>query len=73
MSILDKMDGIWEHLYTQFRNVAGDQVLCLMNRETKEFIYVDVKANRILSKQEAMAFRVDGTGWNRPYQEPPHR
>lgn len=73
MDIFDRMTGSWEHLYTQFRNVEGDQVLCLMNKETKEFVYFDVKQNRVLTKKEARSFRVDGTGWNMPYQERPQR
>ena len=71
MEILDRMDECWEHLYTQFKNPEGDQVLCLMHKETKKFVYFDVKLNRTLSKQEAMMFRVDGTGWNVAYQERP--
>jgi len=66
---VDRMDGSWKLLYTQFKNPAGDEVLCLMHKETRKFMYFDVKLNRVLTKQEAMSFRVDGTGWNRPYQE----
>jgi hypothetical protein len=73
MNILDKMEGNWEPLYTQYRNVEGDQVLCLMNKETKEFVYFDVKQSRVLTKKEARAFRVDRTGLHLPYQEQPKR
>jgi len=34
----------------------------MMNKETKKFIYFDVKLNRMLSKQEAMIYRPDVTG-----------
>ena len=52
----------WEHLYTQFKNANKDRVLCLMHKKTREFIYFDVKLNRLLSKREAMAYRLDVTG-----------
>jgi len=52
----------WEHVYTQYKNASRDPVLCMMNKETKKFIYFDVKLNRMLSKQEAMIYRPDVTG-----------
>jgi hypothetical protein len=52
----------WEHLYTQFKNSAGAQVVCMMHKQTKKFIYFDVQSNRLLSKQEALSYRVDVTG-----------
>jgi hypothetical protein len=58
----DKAEQNWEHLYTQFKNPEGDQVMCMMHKQTKKFVYYDVKLNRLLSKQEAMLFRPDVTG-----------
>lgn len=58
----DKVDHNWEHLYTQFKNSTGHPVLCLVHRQTKKFIYFDVQLNRVLSKQEALVYRVDVTG-----------
>jgi hypothetical protein len=62
MNIFDRVEGCWEHLYTQFKNPEGDQVLCMVHKDTKRLVYFDVKLNRVLSKQEAMEFRADVTG-----------
>ncbi len=62
MSKLDKLDKDWEHVYTQFKNVNQDQVLCLMNSRTRKMVYYDVKLNRILSKRESYLYRPDVTG-----------
>lgn len=62
MSKLAILERDWEHLYTQFKNPAGDQVVCMMHKLTKKFLYIDIKSNRILSKSEAMQYRVDVTG-----------
>ena len=55
-------DPNWEHLYTQFKNSAGDPVMCMVHKVTKEFLYVDIKSNKLLSKQEAVKYRADVTG-----------
>jgi hypothetical protein len=52
----------WTHLYTQFKGPEGDPVLCMVHNTTKKMIYFDVKANRLLTKQEARPFRADVTG-----------
>ena len=52
----------WEHLYTQFKALTGDPVICMMHKRTRKFIYLDIKLNRLLSKQEAVVFRPDVTG-----------
>lgn len=62
MNILDRAEECWEHLYTQFKNPQGDEVLCMVHKETKKLVCFDVKLNRVLSKQEALAFRADVTG-----------
>ncbi len=62
MEILAKVERNWEHLYTQIKNSTGDTVVCMVHKETKKFIYIDVKLNRILSKQEALNYRLDVTG-----------
>ena len=71
MDILDRAEGCWEHVYTQFKNPGGDRVLCMMHKETGQFLYFDVKLNRVLTKQEAFVFRVDVTGLNTIYQDRP--
>ena len=62
MDKLDKEENCWEHLYTQFKNLAGDPVQCMVHKTTKKLVYFDVKSNRLLSKQEALMFRADVTG-----------
>lgn len=62
MDKINGQEGSWEHIYTQFKNQAGDQVMCMMHKETKSFVYFDVKLNRVLTKREALAFRADVTG-----------
>lgn len=62
MGNLDKIDPNWEHLYTQYNNSTGYPVVCMVHKLTKKFIYFDVQLNRVLSKQEALAYRVDVTG-----------
>jgi len=69
MNILDRVEECWEHLYTQFKNPEGDEVLCMVHKETKKFVYFDVKLNRVLTKKEALAFRVDVTGLHVIYQD----
>lgn len=69
MSNLGKLEQQWEHLYTQFKGSSGDPVLCMMHKQTKKFAYVDVKLNRVLSKQEALNYRVDVTGFHVVYSE----
>lgn len=69
MNILDKATEGWEHLYTQFKNPEGDQVLCLVHKKTKRLVYFDMKLNRILSKREALVFRADVTGLHVIYQD----
>ena len=59
---LAKMENDWDHLYTQFKNQTGDSVVCMMHRQTKKFVYLDLQSNRVLSKQEALNYRVDATG-----------
>jgi hypothetical protein len=34
----------------------------MMHKETKKFVYFDVHLNRVLSKKEALIYRVDATG-----------
>jgi hypothetical protein len=62
MGNLAKVDHNWEHLYTQFKAPTGDPVVCMVHKETKKFVYFDVQLNRVLSKQEALLYRVDVTG-----------
>jgi len=69
MDILDRADGNWEHLYTQFKNPEGDQVHCMVHKETKKLLCFDVKLNRVLTKREAREFRADVTGLHVAYQE----
>jgi hypothetical protein len=69
MSNLDKFAQQWEHLYTQFKGSNGDPVLCMVNKQTNKFAYLDVKLNRVLSKQEALNYRVDVTGFHVIYSE----
>ena len=69
MDIFDRAEGCWEHLYTQFKNPEGDRVLCMMHKESKRFVYFDVKLNRVLTKQEALVFRPDVTGLHVIYQD----
>jgi len=57
---IDERD--WEHLYSQFKAGTGDKVMCLMHKQTKQFIYFDMKLNRLLSKNEALLYRPDVTG-----------
>lgn len=62
MSKLTIVEHDWEHLYTQFKALTGGQVICMMHKRTKKFIYLDIKLNRLLSKNEAVIFRADVTG-----------
>ena len=62
MSKLDIVARDWEHLYAQFKNPKGDLVVCMMHKKTKKFVYFDIKLNRLLSKKEALMYRVDATG-----------
>jgi len=72
MDSLDKLEQNWEHLYTQFKNPNGDSVLCMVHKQTKKFAYIDVKLNRVLSKKEALNYRVDVTGVHVIYSEATH-
>lgn len=69
MDDLDKLEQNWKHLYTQFKDSNGDPVLCMVHKQTKKFAYVDVQLNRVLSKQEALNYRVDVTGLHVIYSE----
>jgi hypothetical protein len=69
MEIFEETEGSWEHVYTQFKNPDGDRVLCMMHKETKKFVYFDVKLNRVLTKREALVFRADVTGLHVIYQD----
>jgi len=62
MSKLEIVERDWEHVYTQFKNKAGDPVLCLMHKRTKKFVYLDIRLNRLLTKNEALIYRPDVTG-----------
>jgi len=62
MSKLAVLKNGWEHIYTQFKNVKHDPVLCLMNKFTQKMIYYDVKQDRIQSKPESKLYRPDATG-----------
>lgn len=62
MGQLAIVDRDWEHLYTQYKILTGDPVVCLVHKHTKKFAYFDIKSNRFLSKQEALQFRLDVTG-----------
>lgn len=62
MAISIKVDNNWEHIYTQFKHLTGEPVVCMMHKETKKFAYFDVQLNRVLSKKEALIYRVDATG-----------
>lgn len=62
MSELKNLRHDWDCLYTQFKSVGKDRVICMVHKNTKEFVYFDVKLNRLLSKQEAMTYRLDVTG-----------
>jgi hypothetical protein len=67
MGNLAKVDHNWEHLYTQFNNSTGSPVVCMVHKLTKKFIYFDIQLNRVLSKQEALVYRVDVTGKHLAY------
>jgi hypothetical protein len=62
MSKLAIVGHNWDHLYTQFKSPTGDPVVCMVHKQTKKFVYFDIKSNRLLSKQEAVIFRADVTG-----------
>lgn len=62
MSKLAIVERNWEHLYTQFKNTTGDPVICMVHKRTKKFVYLDIKSNQLLSKQEALMYRADVTG-----------
>lgn len=66
----DQSEQNWEYFYTQFKYSNGDPVICMVHRLTKKFIYVDIKSRRILSKPEALDYRVDVTGLHIIYSEP---
>jgi hypothetical protein len=61
---MDELDDeqSWEQLYTQFKPLSGDGVICMVHKRTKRHVYFDVQAKRLLSKQEARMYRVDTTG-----------
>jgi len=69
MSKIDNLNPDWEHLYSQYKNAEGDPVICMVHKRTKKFVYYDVKLNRVLSKQEALLFRVDVTGKHHSIEE----
>lgn len=62
MSKMEIVERDWEHLYSQFKGTTGDRVMCLMHKQTKKFVYFDIKLNRLLSKEEALIYRPDVTG-----------
>jgi glycine cleavage system aminomethyltransferase T len=62
MGISIKVDTNWEHLYTQLKGPTGESVVCMMHKETKKFVYFDIQLNRVLTKKEALIYRVDATG-----------
>lgn len=64
-----KEEHCWEHLYTQYKTPGGDPVMCMVHMRTKQFVYFDVKSNRLLSKQDALMFRADVTGIHVIYQD----
>ncbi|OGT01141.1 MAG: hypothetical protein A3K04_07085 [Gallionellales bacterium RBG_16_56_9] len=68
MSKLAMVESDWEHLYTQFKHATEDRVLCLMHKQTKKFVYYDMKLNRLLTKQEALLYRPDVTGLHCVYR-----
>lgn len=69
MGNLEELKQNWEHLYTQFKDSSGDPVLCMFHKQTKKFVYIDVKLNRVLSKREALSYRADVTGLHVTYSE----
>jgi len=68
MGKLTVVDRNWEHLYTQFKNPAGDPVMCMIHKVPKKFVYFDLKSNRLLTKQEAVTYRADVTGIHVSYK-----
>lgn len=69
MSKPAKVNNEWEHLYTQFKHLSKDPVLCMVNKRTKKLVYFDVKLNKVLSKKEALNYRVDVTGLHVAYSQ----
>lgn len=67
MSEPDGDEHQWIHLYTQFKGASGDSVLCMMHKQTRKVAYFDVKLNRVLSKKEALNYRLDVTGFHLAY------
>lgn len=68
MSKLTIQERDWEHLYSQLKGATGDRVMCLMHKQTKKFIYFDIKLNRLLTKEEALVYRPDVTGFHLVYR-----
>lgn len=68
MSKLAMVENDWKHIYTQFKGATEDRVLCLMHKQTKNFVYFDMKLNRLLSKEEALQYRPDVTGLHLVYR-----
>jgi len=62
MSKLDKEPHEWEQLFTQYKNPAGDAVICMIHKRTKKSVYFDAQLNRLLSKKESKMFKLDLTG-----------
>jgi len=42
--------------------------MCLMHKQTKKFVYFDMKLNRLLTKEEALIYRPDVTGFHLVYR-----
>lgn len=62
MSKLGRIKEEWEQLFTQFNNLNGNSVVCMVNKQSKKRIYFDMQQNRVLSKQEAVSYTIDMTG-----------
>ncbi len=62
MGIIDQSEHEWEQLFTQYKNPAGDTVVCMVHKATKKRVYFDGQLNRLLSKQEAKLYTLDLTG-----------
>lgn len=68
MNDMEKLERDWEHIYTQFKGSTEDGVLCFMHKQTRQFVYLDSKLKRFLTKQEASKYRLDATGLHAIYR-----